>query len=153
MNGLQIGDFNQVLFTKDKLPFNDSQLKGAQQLRDCLDKCLSEIPSKGQYFTWTNNRKGDDLTWERLDRGFTNNNWFRNHDKAQLVNLPIFHSDHEAILLSTQKERPFIRRPYKFEALWITHSDCEDIVRKAWSNTILGSSSFILAQKNQNNKK
>ena len=72
---ITIGDFNQVLLTKDKVSFRDNQLKGVQQLRDCLDKCLlSEIPSKGQYLSWMNNRKGKDLIWEKLDRVFANNN-------------------------------------------------------------------------------
>ena len=83
---------------------------------------------------------------ERLDRGFANNNWFQNHDNVQLINLPTIHSNHGDMVLFTQKEKPFYRRPYCFEAMWTTHPGCEKVIRNAWTNTILGSPSFILAQ-------
>ena len=63
-----MGDFNQTLFKKDKLSFNNSKLREADALLKCLDQCaLSEIPPKGKYLTWTNNRQGDYVIWERLE--------------------------------------------------------------------------------------
>lgn len=35
-----------------------------------IDNHLLEIPHQGVNFTWTNNRQGQDLILERLDRGF-----------------------------------------------------------------------------------
>ena len=70
--------------------------------------------------------------WERLDRCFANFNWFRNHDEAHLINLPFTHSDHGAMILNTKKGKLFHKRPYHFEAMWMTHPDCENVVRQTW---------------------
>ena len=57
-----LGNFNQVLFKKDKISFKDCNLRGSNQLRECLDNCmLSKIPLKRQYLTWKNNRQGEDV--------------------------------------------------------------------------------------------
>ena len=75
-----IGNFNQPFLKKDKLSFTNTALRGAQALKDCIDIYqLSEIPHKGQYLTWINNRKGLDVVWERLDKGVC---------KLQLVQKP-----------------------------------------------------------------
>ena len=66
--------------------------------------------------TWTNNSRGDDVVWERLDRGFVNSNWFQNHDNAQLINLSITFSDQGAI--------------------WITYPECDEVIRQAWNNSV-----------------
>ncbi|XVF53652.1 hypothetical protein PTKIN_Ptkin05aG0115900 [Pterospermum kingtungense] len=116
------GDFNQVLNMKDKLFFKNNSLKGANLFKDCLDTCnLSEMPSKGIHWTWTNNREGNDIVWERLDRCFANPAWFNKHEPTSLLNLPVWESDHGAMIIYTQKDLPFHRRSYRFEAMWDTH--------------------------------
>ena len=99
--------------------------------------------------TWNNNREGSELLWERLDRGFTNNHWIINHDAAQLINLSVFHSDHGAMILSTRTKSTFFKRPYRFEAMWITHPGCEETINSSWSSEVSGSPSFRLIQKLQ----
>ena len=80
---LTIRYFNQILSIKDKLSYKNSSIRGAEQFINCLNTCkLSELPTKGQFLTWTNNREGDELVWERMDKSFANNSWFRNHDSA-----------------------------------------------------------------------
>ena len=51
------------------------------------------------------------------------------------------------MMLSIEEGKPFIRRPYRFEAMWILHPGCKEILRKAWCNAIQRSPSFILANK------
>ncbi|OMO90423.1 Endonuclease/exonuclease/phosphatase [Corchorus olitorius] len=143
-----LGDFNQILNTNEKLSFTRNLTRGARELKECLDVCyLSEIPAKGQFFTWTNNREEDQVVWERLDRAFANPTWFRQNDKARLLNLPVEHSDHGPIILQTEELRPFKRRPYRFEAMWLTHPQCREVVKAAWDNNFQGSSSYRLVQK------
>ncbi|XVF71339.1 hypothetical protein PTKIN_Ptkin12aG0029200 [Pterospermum kingtungense] len=143
-----MGDFNQVLETKDKLSFKDTNIRGAELLRECPDSCmLSEVPPAGQYFTWTNNREGEEGTWERIDRCFASHAWFENHGKATLYNLPIVYSDHGAFVLSTEEQEGFTRRPYRFEAMWLTNNECEDVVRAAWNNDFQGSPAYVFVQK------
>ena len=87
-----------------------------------------------------------DIVWERLDKSFANNPWIRNHDSAQLVNLPVLHFDYGAMLLTTHEEKYFSRRPYKFEAMSTTHPECEEIINSIWNNEV-PSSLFCLVQK------
>ncbi|XVF46863.1 hypothetical protein PTKIN_Ptkin03bG0062400 [Pterospermum kingtungense] len=143
-----MGDFNQVLEDKDKLSFKNTTLRGADLLRNCIDHCqLSEIPPLGQYYTWSNKKEEIEAVWERLDRGFANPLWLTNHDKAVLYNFPVKDSDHGALLISTEEMPPFIRRIYRFEAMWLTDKDCEKVVEASWKNNYTGSPSFILVQK------
>ena len=95
--------------------------------------------------TWTNNKQGQDVVWERLDRGFANCNWFRNHDDAQLINLPVTLSNHGAMVIFTKKEKPFLKRPYRFKAMLLTNSECENVVKK--NVNVNGSLAFMLTQK------
>ena len=123
-------------------------VRGAEGLINCLNSCkLSEIPSKSQFLTWTNNRTGDELVWERLDRSFANNSWLKSHDSAFLTNFRIIHSNHGAMLLTTHKETSFRMRPYRFEAIWLTHPRCEDTIKVAWEVEALGSDLFLFIQK------
>ena len=45
----------------------------------------------------------------------------KKHDTVHLLNLLVIHSDHGATLLATREEKPFLKRLYRFEAMWITH--------------------------------
>lgn len=121
-----LGDFNQVLYGDDKLSFKSSELYGAEALKDCLDYCsLLEMPPNGQFMTWTNNRKGDDVVWKRLDRCFVNANWLNHFNEASLINYPIMESDHGMMVLNTSKLRNFSTRPYRFEAMWLLNEGWE----------------------------
>lgn len=66
---LLIGDFNQVFFSRDKWQ-GSSKIRGNDMPIDTFhSKNLLEITSKGNSFTWSNNRKGDSRILEKLDRG------------------------------------------------------------------------------------
>ena len=55
---LTIGDFNQVIATNEKISLKNTTIQGEEQLIECLNTCkLCEIPPKGQFMTWTNNRE------------------------------------------------------------------------------------------------
>ena len=68
-----LGVFNQAFNIKDKLAFKNCTLIGSDHFIECINECnLSEIPLKGQFMTWTNNREGEEVIWERLDKAFAN---------------------------------------------------------------------------------
>ncbi|KAF7822170.1 reverse transcriptase [Senna tora] len=76
----------------------------------------------GNWFTWTNGRIGDDVVWERLDRA--------------LFTL------HESI-----PRRP---RPYRFEAMWLLHESCNQVVNDAWNISNAGSLAYLFVFKCRN---
>lgn len=64
---LIFGDFNQVLNPQDKLSSTPTQ--GGSSLRELMDgRGIAEIESKGYWFTWTNDRKGDAIVMKDIDR-------------------------------------------------------------------------------------
>ena len=57
-----LGDFNQVLNINDKLSFKKCTLKSSNNFNECLNECnFSEIPPKGQFMTWTNNKEWEEV--------------------------------------------------------------------------------------------
>ncbi|OMP11686.1 reverse transcriptase [Corchorus capsularis] len=97
---LVMGDFNQVLHSKDKLSESSNQIRGAEIFKQCLNECgLAEVANKGLHFTWSNRREEGRLTWERLDREFAYSSWFQKFENATLTNLPITVSDHNPLVM------------------------------------------------------
>lgn len=72
-----LDDLIRFLMWKTSYLSKQLKLKGAEKFKDFLNYCLlMELPPKGQLMTWTNNRKNDEVVWERLDRCFVNALWF-----------------------------------------------------------------------------
>ncbi|OMO88584.1 Endonuclease/exonuclease/phosphatase [Corchorus olitorius] len=143
-----LGDFNQVLTSRDKLSGKITQLRGAPDLQSCLDKCnMAEIPNKWLHFTWSNRMGEDDCTWERLDKAFANATWFQKFDKAILTNLPITTSDHGPLLLQFNIRDTFRKRPYRFEIMWSSDAGCEEVIKASWNQKVVGSTAYQLVQK------
>ncbi|XP_058192210.1 uncharacterized protein LOC131309618 [Rhododendron vialii] len=66
---LVMGDFNQVLNDDEKWSTNTGQIRGWNWCSNFVTRCgLSDIPSFGVKFTWSNNQSGDAATYEKLDR-------------------------------------------------------------------------------------
>ncbi|XVF40577.1 hypothetical protein PTKIN_Ptkin01aG0124800 [Pterospermum kingtungense] len=51
------------------------------------------------------------------------------------------------MIISTSKDLSFYKRPFRFEAMWLLHDDCEKVIQKAWENNIVGSPAFVLMRK------
>lgn len=59
---------------------------------------LMEIPSKGNFFTWFNGRKGNAVVERKLDNAFCNVDWCTKSFNMSSFVLPRFRSDHHPIL-------------------------------------------------------
>lgn len=58
--------------------------------RELLNDCrLLDLPSHGCAYTWSNNRVGDALVKERLDRAVCNAEWRVSYPNAQVLALPL----------------------------------------------------------------
>lgn len=131
---LLIGDFNQIENPSHKLG-GRREIKGAKIFTQWrLQNNLIELTSKGVSFTWTNNREGENLIMERLDRAFCNSQWKGDHLNALLTNLPIFLSDHSPLIL--QSKPPTIRRkrPYKLESWCLQMTEIQQKIDSIWNN-------------------
>ncbi|XP_070031557.1 uncharacterized protein [Nicotiana tomentosiformis] len=70
------GDFNAVLYPKDRLSCNPVNCSEIQEFATCLQQTtLIELPWKDDYYTWINKQPGVDRVISRLDRVFGNYEW------------------------------------------------------------------------------
>ncbi|KAL2905741.1 Exocyst complex component SEC8 [Bienertia sinuspersici] len=108
---LIIGDLNQLENSKQKLGGRQKIPLGCWFKNWTIKHDLSEITFKGDPFTWTNNREGENLVLERLDRAYGNNDWKHRYPEAIVWNFPIFLSDHGPIALDTNPRKVNRKRP------------------------------------------
>ena len=83
------GDFNSVLHTSDRLhgtDVTDYESRDFQSLVDDLD--LTEVKSKGAFYSWSNKAHTGPRTLSRIDRVFGNQAWLASHGHVETVYLP-----------------------------------------------------------------
>ena len=69
------GDFNELLWSHEKLSLDPRQDCKMKVFRDVLDECgLMDLGYVGDKFTWWGKRAGG-LVLERLDRAVASNGW------------------------------------------------------------------------------
>lgn len=83
------------------------------------DLGLEDIGYNGDMFTWTNNKRGGDRIRERLDRVLANAAWCASFPSAQCFHELIIGSDHAPIQLSLKHEDVRVRKPFRFENMWL----------------------------------
>lgn len=66
---LCVGDFNEILYRLEKLGKRQADYHRMVAFQEMLNDCaLMDLESKGCAYTWANNREGNELVRERLDR-------------------------------------------------------------------------------------
>ena len=139
-----LGDFNCVLNDSEKVngrPVTDYEIK------DFVDCCtlsgLSDLPSAGCFFTWTNNTISS-----KLDRVLVNNRWHCDGLIGQANFLPSgCLSDHSPCLVSLLQQAVAPKQSFKFFNMWADHELFIPVVRMVWDQNFDGSSQFILCRK------
>ncbi|XP_020234400.1 uncharacterized protein LOC109814395 [Cajanus cajan] len=125
-------DFNAVLYSHERVGgVGTSCIRGDNAFRDWVNQCnLVDLGFIGAPFTWCRGR-----LFERLDRALASYDWRLLFPKATLSHLNPLKLDHSPILLKLnpdRSERP-TRRPFRFEAAWLTHDGFFDIMRREWN--------------------
>ncbi|XP_042495078.1 uncharacterized protein LOC122074317 [Macadamia integrifolia] len=142
-----IGDFNATLYSHEKRGPGSFSLGSAAEYGAMVDACsMSQIPSTGRKFTWSNNRRRGNVC-AVLDRSFCNEEWITCfQDCSQLV-LPRIASDHTPlVLISNTNQRPH-NCPFRFHQFWMDHGDFEQVVAESWAEWVSGSSILALMLK------
>ncbi|KAL7231768.1 hypothetical protein ACSBR2_009911 [Camellia fascicularis] len=73
---------------------------------------------------------------ERLDRALSNVEWRTRFPKAAVRTLPRTYSDHSPLVVYTQGMHTLnpSKRPFRFEAAWMTHPGLIDIIKSTWAD-------------------
>lgn len=108
---------------------------------------LQDADSCRVFYTWSNNKRGGDATFEKLDRVMGNDEWFSIFPRAMVMNLPIIRLDHSPSILDTNWVQRHSVRLKRFEEFWLQHEDSSMIMRKVWDLKFNGSTTFKLVQK------
>ncbi|XP_042972741.1 uncharacterized protein LOC122304536 [Carya illinoinensis] len=136
-----IGDFNEILHSYEKFGAADRPFRMMEDFRTAMEDCaLREVPFQGDFFTWSNKREGDSFTKEKLDRALGNQAWFDCFPDCHISTLAAQCSDHAPILLLLSCEnltRASGSRPFRYEASWFLRDGCEEVIKRAWGNTLL----------------
>ena len=130
-----LGDFNEILYSNEKLGGAVREAKQMADFRDCLNRCgLVDLGFIGQKYTWCNGRFGGERTKLRLDRAVANEGWMLRFPDARVFHSSMSISDHCLIKLSLKRDQ--IRRPQKkrfmFEAMWTRDTRCREVVESSW---------------------
>ena len=122
-----------------------------------MHTCLQEtrmisLQSTGVKYTWKNKRDGYALVLEKLDRAFINNAWLHTFEHCTLEAWSIMVSDHALLILDINNVPIYRRRLFRFEAMWLMHPRCKQIIQKEWQQKISSSHTYILKSKLYNVK-
>ncbi|XP_075633790.1 uncharacterized protein LOC142606301 [Castanea sativa] len=135
-----MSDFNEMLFANEKMGWLDRPERQMQGFQDALDYChLKDLGFNGFPYTWCNRRPGDQNTWIRLDRSVATIDWILQFPASRIHHLEAFHSDHKSKLLCSDSElKRFYRkgRPFRFEAMWLKGSTCEEVIKTSWGGSL-----------------
>lgn len=98
---------------------------------DCL---LSDISSRGAFYTWSNGRFGASRVESCLDRALGNLAFFQQWPEISCSVLPRHQSDHSPILLNCNFSEGVIPR-FQFFSMWIMHPGLQDLIATSWRSS------------------
>ncbi|XP_042479861.1 uncharacterized protein LOC122060806 [Macadamia integrifolia] len=103
-----------------------------------VDSCfMSQLPSSGRKFTWSNNRKTGNVSVV-LDRSFCNEQWLTIFQDSSQVVFPRIASDHGPILMTSIASQHPLNYPFWFHQFWMDHEEFNNVVASSWLDSLPG---------------
>ena len=103
-----------------------------QTFRDVLDECgLMDLGFLDSRYTWFKKCARDVYVWERLDRGVATTDWLDKYLAAQVKVLECGSSDHKPLLIHPNRVPTKLKKPWRFEQVWLEDDGCHDTVAVA----------------------
>ncbi|KAA3483578.1 reverse transcriptase [Gossypium australe] len=104
-----------------------------EDFKDVMEELsLVDIKTNKGWFTWVNNRDGNNMVKERLDRFLISANAIDKFPFLATTVVRQTNSDHDAIVMDTNFKDP--RLFFKYDACWAKVKDAKDIIKRTWNS-------------------
>ncbi|KAF7810667.1 putative ribonuclease H protein [Senna tora] len=142
---IAIGDFNQIRYHHNKIS-KSNRVDGAGVFNQMIQICdFTDLNPTGTWCTWTNGRGSE--VWARLDRTLCSDDWLQSYPCPTFSSLPVAASAHSPLIVDSCGVKPFCKRPFRFENLWLMFDKCNVVVNQSWETDVNSSPSVILHEK------
>ncbi|XP_058763491.1 uncharacterized protein LOC131636928 [Vicia villosa] len=133
---IAMGDFNNVITTKDRFGGNSVTEKEYRDLSHMMHTCgLYEAETRGGHFTWSNNHTTD-VIYSRIDHMLGNLAWFQRYPEAIVEVLAPSISDHAPIRVRAEQQAPLRRGMFKFLNCITQDPSYTQVVKDSWKNQV-----------------
>ena len=104
--------------------------------RQVVHACgFQDMGFEGPKFTWSNRRSKEERIRLRLDRVLATTKWKEKYRDAKVLHAVESTSNHYAIILTNQQVRCRHKtRRFHFEATWVRHEKCREIIQDSWKD-------------------
>ncbi|CAN1164443.1 hypothetical protein LINPERHAP2_LOCUS25565 [Linum perenne] len=111
-----LGDFNAITSNEDKEGGRVVDYVAVEPFNDFIfNNGLMDMGFRGQNFTWTNYKEGDENIKERIDRAMCNVEWRRRFERAIVFHEPMNGSDHTPLRIDLDGQRITKTTPLMFD--------------------------------------
>ncbi|PPD79155.1 hypothetical protein GOBAR_DD23915 [Gossypium barbadense] len=134
------GDFNAILNDAEKEGGRRKPMALVDEFKDILvELSLTDVKTCNGWFTWTNNREGNRLIKERLDRFVISDDIMERMPFLASFVVRQSKSDHEAILIdlygSQPKQQGYDPKVwFRYDRCWAKEREARDIISNIWLN-------------------
>ena len=135
---------------KEKMGGRAKLEQEAGHFKDFIERnLLIDLQYCNGIHTWSNRRSGKHSISSKLDRFLISDNVVHLGGDISSTILPYSGSDHWLISLQWQRPGNAMRRPFHFEAFWLTHPAFKYLISTFWKNfrPPEGSKMFLFQQK------
>lgn len=136
MPWLIAGDFNDIKSPDEQKGGVAAHERKCKKFRDNIARCkLIDMGTEGPRYTWKGPRcQFSTHLYKKLDRGLCNLEWRNEFNEAFIRVGPRIQSDHHPLLIHIEHaKRGVTRRPFRFEAVWLQHSEFKNFLHRNWS--------------------
>ncbi|KAK8292764.1 hypothetical protein V6Z11_D06G140800 [Gossypium hirsutum] len=134
------GDFNAILNDAEKEGGRRKPRALVDEFKNILEELsLTDVRTCNGWFTWTNNREGNRLIKERLDRFVISDDIMERMSFLASFVVRQSKSDHEAILMdlygSQPKQQGYDPKVwFRYDRCWAKEREARDIISNIWLN-------------------
>lgn len=132
-------DFNDIKAPKEQRGGGMINERKCQRFATNINRCdLIDLGSEGHKFTWKWPMvQHASRLYKKLDRAMCNVSWRNNFSEAWVKVGPRINSDHHPLMIYLQQDirRNNGERPFRFEAMWVTHQNFTPMLKNTWKGS------------------